>query len=137
VILPTSADYQEGAAVLLVDYPPDLEGTATADGSGVATIEFDPVDSPFIWRIERMTSYLSDQAPPDGAAVLVYKGPSLRPIRIRDGSASPAFDVADESAPITLQPTSQLIVQWTGLVPGTKAYVSAQYQLWRRIIAGS
>jgi hypothetical protein len=137
VILPTSADYQDGASVLLVDYPPALEGTATADGNGTATVEFDPVDSPFLWRIERMTTYLSDQNPPAGAACLVYEGPSLKPLRIRDGSLSAAFDIADESSPITLQSTSQLVIQWTGLTPGTKAYASVQYQLWRRIIRGS
>lgn len=134
--LPQQADYTDGAAVVLVDYPAPLEGTATANAQGVATIEFDPVDSPFLWRIERMTTYTDLQTQPVGAKVLVYDGPSLLPIRIRDGSTSPALDIADESSPITLQPTSQLVLQWTGLTPGTKASVSVQYQLWRRVIAG-
>lgn len=136
MILPQQAAYTDGATVVLVDYPAALEGEAVADASGVATVEFDAIDSPLLWRVERMTTYLSDQAPPAGAACLVYEGPLLRPIRIRDGSSSPALDVADESSPITLQPGSQLVVQWTGLRAGTQAYVSVQYQLWRRIIAG-
>lgn len=134
--LPQQADYTSGAQVLLVDYPAPLEGQATAAANGIATLEFDPVDQPFLWRIERMTTYLSDQNPPAGATCLVYDGPSLRPIRIRDGSSSPALDIADQSAPITLQPASQLVMQWTGLTPGTVAYASVQYQLWRRIIQG-
>jgi hypothetical protein len=137
VILPQSADYVDGATIVLVDFPAALEGTATANAAGVATVEFDPIDSPFLWRVERMTTYLSDQNPPAGAVCLAYEGPSLLPIRIRDGSSSPALDIADEASPITLQPATQLIVQWTGLVAGTKASVSVQIQLWRRIIAGS
>jgi hypothetical protein len=68
--------------------------------------------------------------------LLVYDGPTLLPIRIRDGSTVPAFDIADESSPITLQPSSQLTFQWTGLRANTTASVSVQYALYRRIIAG-
>jgi hypothetical protein len=136
VFLPQQAAYTDGATVVLVDYPAALEGEATADGTGTATVEFDAIDAPLLWRIERMTTYLSDQNPPAGAQCLVYEGPLLKPLRIRDGSSSPALDIADESSPITLQPGSQLVIQWTGLRPGTEASVSVQYQLWRRIIAG-
>ncbi|WP_399559100.1 hypothetical protein OG762_52400 (plasmid) [Streptomyces sp. NBC_01136] len=137
MFLPQQADYIDGASIILVDYPAALEHQAKADANGVATVEFDPVDSPFLWRVERMTTYLSDQAPPAGATCLVYEGPTLLPMRIRDGSSSPALDIADESSPITLQPTNQLIIQWTGLRPNTVASVSVQIQLWRRVIAGS
>lgn len=133
--LPQSADYTEGATVVLVDYPPALEGTAVADASGTATVEFDPVDSPLIWRIERMTTYCPTPQPA-GANVLVYEGPTLLPLRIRDGSASPDLDIADQASPITIHPSAQMVVQWTGLTPGSRVSVSAQYQLWRRIIAG-
>lgn len=135
--LPLSADYTSGATIVLVDYPPAREGTATADGTGTATVQFDPVDAQFLWRIERMTTWCSISTQPAAAQFLVYEGPSLLPVRIRDGSSSPALDVADQSAPITLQPSSQLIVQWTGLTPATQVAVSVQFQLWRRIVAGS
>lgn len=136
MILPQSADYASGATVLLVDYPPALEASATAGADGVATVEFPAIDSQYLWRIERMTTYCAP-APAAGsaAAILVYEGPSMTPTRIRDGSASPGFDVADQHAPITLQPSSQLVVQWTDMPPGTVCSVSVQYQLWRRIIA--
>lgn len=137
MFLPQQADYVDGATIVLVDYPAPLEGSAVADANGTATVEFDPIDAPFLWRVERMTTYLSDQAPPAGAICQVYEGPSIQPTKVRDGSSSPSFDIADENSPITLQPTSQLIVQWTGLRVGTTASVSAQYQLWRRIIPGS
>lgn len=136
VILPQSADYTSGAQLVLVDYPAPLEGTAKADASGTATIEFEPIDTGYLWRVERMTTYMSDQAPPAGATCLVYEGPTLLPIRIRDGSSSPSLDIADQSSPITLQPSSQLVVQWTGLRPNTVCSVSAQYALYRRIVAG-
>jgi hypothetical protein len=136
VILPQAADYTRGAQLLLVDFPAPLEGSAKADAVGTATVQFDPVDPGYLWRVERMTTYLSDQAPPTGAVLLVYDGPTLLPIRIRDGSTVPAFDIADESSPITLQPSSQLTFQWTGLRANTTASVSVQYALYRRIIAG-
>lgn len=135
MFLPLQADYTDGASVVLVDYPPCLEGSAVADSTGTATVEFDPVDSPFLWRVERATTYLDQPNPPAGARCLIYEGPTLLPIRIRDGSSSPALDIADQSSPITIHATAQLVVQWTGLAPGTKASVSVQYQLWRRIIA--
>lgn len=137
MFLPQQADYVDGASIVLIDYPATLEDTAKADANGVAVVEFDPIDSPFLWRVERMTTYLSDQNPPAGAQCLVFEGPNLLPSRLRDGSSSPALDIADEMSPITLQPSSQLVVQWVGLTPGTVASVSVQYQLWRRIIAGS
>lgn len=137
MILPQQADYTQGASIVLVDYPAALEGRAIAGADGTATVEFDPVDTPFLWRIERMTTFLSTQAPPAGATCLVYEGPTLLPTRLRDGSTAPQLDIADEQSPITIQPSSQLVVEWTGLAPGTQASVSVQYQLWRRIIAGS
>lgn len=137
MILPQQADYTDGATVVLVDYPPTLEGSAVADANGIATVEFDPIDMPFLWRVERLTTRLSDDNPPAGAVCEVYEGPTLLPTRLRDGSSAPSLDIADQSSPITLQPTAQLVVQWTGLTPGTTASVSAQYQLWRRIIPGS
>jgi hypothetical protein len=137
VILPQSVDYTDGATVVLVDYPPALEGTATADNTGTATVTFDQIDSPYLWRVERMTTVLSDQAPPAGAQFAVYEGPVVKAIRTRDGSSNPSFDIADECSPITMQPGSQFVAQWTGLRAGTTASVSVQYQLWRRVIAGS
>lgn len=137
MFLPQQADYVDGASVVLVDFPAALEATAKADANGTATVEFDPIDSPFLYRVERITTYLSDQAPPAGAVCQVYEGPTILPTRLRDGSGSPSLDIADQSSPITLQPTSQLVVQWTGLRVNTVASVSVQYQLWRRIIPGS
>jgi hypothetical protein len=136
MLLPQQADYTNGAQVVLVDFPPPLEQTVTADATGTATVTFDPVDTPFLWRVERMMTFCNTSPQPAGAQLLVYADASGLPIRIRDGSASPAMDVADESSPITLQPSNQLTVKWTGLAAGTKASISVQYQLWRRIIAG-
>ena len=134
MILPQQTAYTDGATVVLVDYPAALEGEATADATGTATVEFDPIDSPFLWRVERMTTVLDDDDPPAGAQFRAYEGPVLKAIRIRDGSSSPALDIADEASPITLQPGSQFVAQWTGLTPGTVAAVSVQYQLHRRVI---
>lgn len=136
MLLPQQADYTGGATVVLVDYPPTLEKTVTADANGTATYVADPVDNNFFWRIERVTTYLS-QPGPAGSTFLVYEGPLTAPSKIRDGSGSPGLDVADENSPITIHPSMQLTCQWTGLTPGTQATVSVQYQLWRRIVQGS
>lgn len=134
--LPQQADYTSGASVVLVDYPTNPTQTITADAGGNAVATFDPVDNNFFWRIERITTY-TDRAAPAGSTFLVYEGPQTDPTRIRDGSGSPALDIADSNSPITIHPNNQLVCQWTGLTPGTKASVSVQYQLWRRIVRGS
>lgn len=130
MFLPQQAATISGARVTLVDYPPALEGTATADATGTATVEFDAPDLDYFYRIERATTYVTGNT--KAGAVLVYEG-YVNPIRIRDGSTSPAFDIADESSPITIHPTMPVIVQWTGLSPGAKCYVSLQYTLWRTL----
>jgi hypothetical protein len=136
VQLPQQADYTDGASVVLVDYPINPTSTTTADAAGTAVVACDSVDNNFFWRVERITTY-TDRAAPAGATFLVYEGPQTDPTRIRDGSGSPALDIADSNSPITIHPNCQLVCEWTGLTPGTKASVSVQYQLWRRIVRGS
>jgi hypothetical protein len=136
VIVPQQTAYTQGVSVLLVDDPPCVTGSAVADSTGTATFTCDPVDSPYFWRVERMTSYVIGTVP-SGALLLIYEGPTMTPLQIRDGTSSPSFDVADEMSPITIHPNCQMIAQWTGLTPGTTAYISIQHQLWRRIIPGN
>ena len=135
MIIPQQSAYTQGMSVVLVDEPPCFQQSAEADASGTVTISCDPVDSPYYWRVQRMTTYVQGGVP-NGAQLLVYEGPTLTPIQIRDGTASPDFDVADEASPITIHSNNQLIAQWTGLTPGTQAAISVQYQLWRQIIPG-
>lgn len=141
--VPQPVSLTEGAQLILVDYPDDFQQSALVSGAGTATITTDPVPLGYYWRIERMTTVVSQTkdglpiATPGGASMAVYKGAdgtSTRPITYRDGSASPGLDVADESQPITVQQGYSLVFLWTGLTAGTYASISVQYALYRRAV---
>lgn len=129
-----------GAALLLVDYPEDFVGVCPpADSGGSASVSTDPVDPGFYWRVERLTTVVTDASgnlvtPPAGALLNVYKGTVAQPIAFRDGSMSPGLDVADESQPITVRSGESLLFQYTGLTPGTIASCTAQYALYVRVV---
>lgn len=141
--VPQPLSLTQGAQLILVDYPDDFQQSALVDANGNATIISDPVPLGYYWRIERMTTVVSQTkdgaaiSTPAGATLFVYKSTDggTRPINYRDGSSSPGLDVADESQPITIQQGYSLVAHWTGLTPGTYAAFSAQYALYVR--AGS
>lgn len=140
--VPQPLSLTQGAQLILVDYPDDIQQSALVGADGIATITTDPVPLGYYWRIERMTTVVSQTKdglsinPPAGALFSVYKaadGIGKRPIMYRDGSASPGLDVADESQPITVQQGYALVCLWTGLTAGTYASISVQYALYRRV----
>jgi hypothetical protein len=144
--VPQPLSLTQGAQLILVDYPDDIQQSALVGADGTATITTDSVPLGYYWRIERMTTVVSqtkDGLPiltPGGAALSVYKaadGVGKRPIMYRDGSASPGLDVADESQPITVQQGYALVFLWSGLTAGTYASVSVQYALLRRVNGGA
>jgi len=144
--VPQPVSLTQGAQLILVDYPDDFQQSAPVDANGNATVTTDPVPLGYVWRIERMTTVVSQTKDgaaintPAGATLFVYKASdsnSLRPIAYRDGSSSPGLDVADESQPITVQQGYSVVAQWTGLTPGTFAAFSAQYALYVRLHGGA
>lgn len=138
--VPQPISLTQGAQLVLVDYPDDIQQSAQVGADGTATITTDPVPLGYYWRIERMTTVVSQTkdgaaiTTPAGATLFVYKSTdnSQRPVAYRDGSASPGLDVADESQPITVQQGYSLVASWTGLTPGTYAALSVQYALYVR-----
>jgi hypothetical protein len=130
-------------SLVVVDYPNDIERYAIANSAGVAYVLLDPVPTGMIWRIERMTTFISDANgnlitnPPAGALFNLYKvdGGQVTPlpIKFRDGSQSPGLDVADESSPISVQQGLSVLPYWTGLAPGTVGNIAIQYQLLARL----
>lgn len=140
------AGYVGAVSLLLVDYPEDLELNAPVVPAGGTTfVVTDPVDQGFIWRVERMTTFVVDSGgnlvtPPAGSRLDVYKvagGSSTGlPQQFRDGSQAPGLDVADESNPITVQQGLSLLFQWSGHTPGTFPHATAQYALYRRLVGG-
>lgn len=144
--VPQPVSLTQGAQLVLVDYPDDFQQSALVDANGNATVATDPVPLGYYWRIERMTTVVSQTkdgsaiATPAGATLYVYKATDSagqRPIAYRDGSSSPGLDVADESQPITVQQGYSLVAQWSGLTPGTYAAFSAQYALYVRLNGGA
>lgn len=144
--VPQPVSLTQGAQLILVDYPDDFQQSAQVSADGTATIITDPVPLGYYWRIERMTTVVSQTkdgtaiTTPSGATLFVYKTSdttSKRPIAYRDGSSSPGLDVADESQPITVQQGYSLVAQWTGLTAGTYAAFSAQYALYVRLNGGA
>lgn len=138
-------DYTGGVQMLLVDYPDDVELAAgPVPNTGVISMQTDPVDLGFVWRVERITTYVSASvagpavATPAGSALWVYKGVSSpSPVKFRDGSSAPGLDVADEFSPITVQQGLYLMLYYTGLTPGTFVGASLQYAKYRRMITGT
>ena len=137
---PISYSQVSGARLVVVDFPDDIEKTAEVGADGTATIQTDPVDSGYIWRVERYTTFISATqggtyvTAPAGAQLAVYKGDSQLPIKFRDGSQSPSLDVSDNASPVTVQQGLQLTFAWSGLTPGTFANMSLQYALLARRI---
>lgn len=129
MFLPVQASTITGARVVLVDYPPALEGSLIAPATGIATLEWEAPDIDYFYRLERVTTFVTGSS--SGTCAL-YEGAVL-PIRIRDGSTTVSLDIADESSPITIHPTMPVILQWTGITPGAKCSASIQYTLWRSL----
>lgn len=128
-----------GATLLLVDYPDDFTDQSPVASGGTATLATSPVEPGQYWRVERLTTVVTDQsgnlvATPAGAVLMVYKGTQIQAIAFRDGSQSPGLDVADMSQPITLRPGESLTFAYSGLTPGTIASCTAQYSLYLRVV---
>lgn len=138
LLVPQSIGDVVGSELMLVDYPDDWTGQAVADANGTATAATNPVQPGYYWRVERLTTAVTDAdgvlvTPPSGATLMVYKGDSATPTAFRDGSQSPGLDVADQAQPITLRPGESLTFVWSDLTPGSLAYGSAQYALYQRV----
>jgi hypothetical protein len=142
-----SAGYVGAVSLQVVDFPDDIELDSSAvDAAGNASVMTDPVALGYIWRVERLTTFVTTAAgalvtPPAGAVMNVYKVPAGvstgLPKWFRDGSQSPGLDVADESSPITVQQGLSLLFAWSGHAPGTFCHATAQYALYRRFVGGS
>jgi hypothetical protein len=132
VYLPQQASTITGASVVLVDYPAALEGRAVVGSDGTALYTWDAPDTGYYYRLERITTYVTGNTG-EGGACYLYEGDAL-PTRIRDGSASPNLDIADENSPITIHASMPVVMQWVGLTPGALVFASIQYQLWRQFV---
>jgi hypothetical protein len=139
-----SPGFDGSGRLILVDFPDDLVlGPETVAADGTASAESDAVQQGLIWRVERMTTVVTDVATgklvttiPTGALLIVSKvdgsGQDPTPVAWREGSQSPVFDIADEVHPITVRQGNRLRFDWSGLTVGTHATATVQYALLRR-----
>lgn len=139
VFVPQGIGDVVGAQLLLVDYPDDFTDQAVVEADGTATVSTQAADPGYYWRVERLTTVVTDGngtlvTTPSGAKLMVYKGNQIVAWAFRDGSQSPALDVGDMAQPITVRPGESLTFAWTGLTPGTIAYGTAQYSLYLRVV---
>lgn len=145
---PLSPGYSGDGRLILIDFPDDLVlGPETVGADGTASAESDAVQQGLIWRVERMTTVVTDVATgklvttiPAGALLVVSKvdgsGQDPTPVAWREGSQSPVFDIADEVHPITVRQGNRLRFDWSGLTQGTHATGTVQYALLRRTYGG-
>lgn len=143
-----SPGYTGDGRLILIDFPDDVVlGPETVAGDGTASAETEPVQQGLIWRVERMTTVVTDASTgqlvttiPTGAMLIVSKvdgsGSGPTPVAWREGSQSPVFDIADEVHPITVRQGNALRFDWSGLTAGTKATATIQYALLRRTYGG-
>lgn len=111
----------------LVDYQ-DLAKTSPAAGAnGICTVAFDPVPTGQLWLIDREVVSCTSAA---ATVVFVYVGSlPVRSSELRDSSSSGNLDIADNSAPLQVAGSLQLIYVWEGATPGAIATAAITYRV--------
>lgn len=126
--LPRAVALAQGVALEVVDYPvEDLIGRATG---GTLALAFDPVEPPFVWRVERIVVTTTSAAQ---LTVSVYAG-DVSIGKLRDATPLPVGQSAIAEYPqfLTIPSGVALTVVLSGTVAGDLGTASVQYQLVRR-----
>jgi hypothetical protein len=102
--------------------------SATADASGVATIDCGQVDPFTQWLVDRLVVQSTSAA---ASAVKLYDS-SVAPAQVLDGTASGNLNSADYPQGLLIRPSASLIAQWTGATAGAVCTLTAQVRIFRR-----
>lgn len=121
VASPTATSWQ------LRDYVSLQQRSAAAVG-GFAQLEFDQLDQTEMWLIDHAVVSCNSSTP---TTVRWYAG-SVVDLALLDGSSAGNFDVADWNAGLVIQPTSALVVRWSGASAGAIGTVTLQARVLRR-----
>ena len=126
VVIPTAVG-SPAAGWAHVDWidPQHLSDPAAA---GVATIEVPPVPLDDMWLIDHMVAACDSTTP---TVMRLYVG-AAEPGRLRDGSDTGNFDVADWPQGLLVRGGSALIARWTGASAGARAVLTLQARVFRR-----
>lgn len=122
-MLPTAIATTSGVQLTVVDVLP-MSSSATADATGTATIQFDQVESGWLWLVTAMSVRTTSTTQTRCA---VFAGS-----RLMDGSDTGNFDFSDRNSPVLVNSAEQLSVVWTGATPGAVCTFDGQYQLVTR-----
>lgn len=126
--LPQALALQQGVALQVCDFV--VEQSWTRATGATAIIEFDAVDSPYLWRIERLVVTTTSALP---LGVSVYAGP-VNAANLRDATPLPVglTAIAEYPALLTIPSGVSLTVAVAGSAVGDIHSCSVQYQLVQR-----
>lgn len=126
VVLPTFVG-SASSSWQLADWLTPSWSSQPATG-GRATITCDQLDNDELWLIEH--AVVSCTSSTDTRVRWYDSGVDVQ--RLRDGSDSGNFDVADWPRGLVLRPSTQLVVEWTGASNGAVGTLTLQVQQLRR-----
>jgi hypothetical protein len=123
--LPVAVGQSTGVALQVVDYT-SAQTQATATGSTVE-LEFDQVESGYLWRVERVVITTTSAGQLHAAVYAGYPSPG----NLRDATPIPAglSGIAEYPVYLTVPSGVALTVQASGAAPGDVVTVHVQYQL--------
>jgi len=101
---------------------------SSAAAAGVCQVQLPELDQNQLWLITHAVVSCTSSTP---TTVRWYAG-SVLDLNLLDGSGSGNFDIADWPNGLQLQPTTSLIVQWTGASAGAIGTVTLQARTLRR-----
>lgn len=133
--LPRAVAQDRGVSLQATDFT-IVDAQVTTPATGTARIDFDPVESGYLWRVERVVVTSTNSNVNANITVSLYGG-DIAAIKLRDSSPMPAGFEAVFEYPVllTILPGTNLIVNVTGGAPGDVITASVQYQLVQRTAA--
>lgn len=98
-----------------------------APGSAKAVVQFGPVPTNEVWRVERIAVSTTST---NATAAKVYAG-SEDPANLVDQTQSGDGDISDQTNPIEIAGGSSLVVVWYGMSNGAQGTARFQYEAGR------
>ena len=114
------------AGLQVIDWRDIGLSAGPAGASGIITLTFPEVEAGRLWACDRYAVETTSTTP---TACFVYIGPDVRPVNVRDSTASGNLDFGDNSAPLYIPGSRALVFQWIGASVGAIAVGACQYRL--------
>lgn len=98
---------------------------------GIASVVFPPLDSAEMWLIDRAVASCDSSTP---TKLRLYDG-AAEVVRLLSGSDRGAYDEADYPGGLLLEPTSQVLAEWSDASAGAVGTIRLQVQVYRRVVS--